>query len=344
MIVDDQSTSRIILEEVVSGIDPSIVVQSFANPKEALAWATTNEPDLVLTDFRMPQMDGAELVRRIRSLPSCADVPVVVITVVEDPVIRYQVLEAGATDVLNKPVDPHECRARCQNLLTLRRQGQILRHRAQWLERQVADSSDLLYDREHEALQILARATEFREDPAGPARVGRCAHFIAQRLGLSAQECNELELAAMLHDVGKVAVPDAILLKPGALEAQEFEIVRGHCEAGWTLLRSQRSPTLKLAADVALCHHERWDGAGYPRGLAGEAIPLAARIAAVADVYDALTSARCYRRAIAMDAALVHMNQHKGTAFDPRCIEAFNAQLDQIAGWEQRQGLLRNVD
>jgi len=346
LIVDDQNTSRIILEELLGALDPALRVHSFGSPHAALEWAAANQPDLVLTDYRMPEMDGVEFIQRLRELPSCADVPVVVITVVDDRVVRYQALEAGATDILTKPIDHHECRARCQNLLTLRRQSQLIKNRARWLERQVGDSTRLLRLRERQALQVAAHVAEYRIDPGGEGttRVAWIARLIAARLGLGETECDGVELAAMLHDVGMVAVPETVALKPGTLSAEEFETVKEHCRAGHALLAEHPSPHLQIAAEVALAHHERVDGRGYPHGLAGEAIPLAARITAVADVYDALTSLRVYRPAMTMDKAIEFLNRNKGVVFDPQCLEAFNAQLDRVAAYEHGHRRLQDVD
>lgn len=340
VIIDDQSTSRVILEELVGGLDPGIVVHSFADPRAALAWIARHPPDLVLTDYRMPGMDGVELVRRLRALPACADVPIIVVTVIEDRVVRYQALEAGATDILSKPVDHHECRARCQNLLALRRQARLLRNRGRLAQPALAGL------RERDALLRLARVATLREDPEGIGvdRVAFVARALARRLGLGPQACETIEVAATLHDVGKAALPDAIVLKAGPLTAAERGIVEGHCRIGHELLERGESPCLETAAQIALYHHERYDGQGYPQGLRGEAIPLAARIAAIADAFDALVSPRAFRPAMSMERAVEILNRHKGTAYDPGCIEAFNTQLDRIWASETDRRMLKDVD
>ncbi|MGE0383836.1 MAG: HD domain-containing phosphohydrolase [Gammaproteobacteria bacterium] len=346
MIVDDQSTSRLILEELLASLDATLVLESFSSPLAALAWAQANRPDLILTDYKMPEMDGVEFIRRLRAIPGLADVPIIVITVVDDRIVRYQALEAGATDILNKPVDHHECRARCHNLLTMRRQAQMLRNRSRWLEKQVADATRLLRDRERESLLILARHAVYREDPTGQATV-RAAHFarlIASRLGLPEEQAEAIELAAMLHDVGMIGVPDRILLKPERLTAEEFDVVRNHCSLGHAFLGEHRSPYLQQAAVVALAHHERWDGSGYPHRLRAESIPLPARIVAVVDAYDALTSPRPWRAAVSMDRAVEILMRAKGAAFDPQCVEAFGAQLDRVARFELDHRPLQDVD
>ena len=346
LIIDDQSTSRIILEELVSTVDDDITVRTFDNPLTALEWAQSNPTDLILTDYKMPAMDGVEFTRQLRKLPGCADIPVIIITVVDDKVVRYQALESGATDILTKPVDHHECRARCRNLLTLRKQQQIIKNRAKWLEKQVAEATRLVHRREQETLLRLARAAELREGNVTEQglRIGLVARLIATRLGLSQDECEVIEIAATLHDIGNVGVPDAILMKPGRLAPEEFESVKLHTTLGHSLLKESQSPYLQMGAVIALNHHERFDGRGYPKGISGEQIPLVARIAAVADVYDALTSHRPYRPAWSMDQALTHLNRLKGLAFDPRCIEAFHAQFSKVATLQTHNQLFQDVD
>jgi len=346
LIVDDQSTSRIILEGLVATVEEGIETVSFGDPLQALAWTAENTPDLVLTDYKMPVLDGVEFIRLFREVPGCADVPVIVITIVDDKSVRYRSLEAGATDILNKPVDHHECRARCRNLLTLRRQSQIIRNRARWLEKQVAEATRLLHERERESVLLLGRIAEQRLDPLGrrAARVGRFASLIAGKTSLSSEECELIELAAALHDIGMTRVPDEIVLKAGPLTEQEHETVRAHVQAGHELLSSHHSPYLQMAATIALHHHERFDGKGYPLGLAGDAIPMVARITAVADVYDALTSERPYAPVMSIDAALEHLNRGKGKQFDPACVEAFNSQIDAVVAYDQQHRVMHRVD
>ena len=346
IIIDDQSTSRIILEELVRGIDDDLAVETFASPLTALEWAQSNRPDLILTDYKMPDMNGVELTRELRQLPSCMDVPIVVITVVDETAVRYQALESGATDVLIKPVDHHECRARCRNLLTLRKQGQIIKARARWLEKQVAEATRLLRTREQEALIRLAKGSEYREDPSGQrlVRVATFARLVASKFDMAEDKRDTIEFAAMLHDVGKVAIPDSIILKPDRLTADEFATIKTHTTLGHTILSESNSPYLNVGAEIALSHHERYDGTGYPQGLRGSEIPLAARIVTVADIYDALTSKRPYADPLPMDRAVEFLNHQKGYIFDPTCLEAFNSQLDRIAAHDQQYQLLQDVD
>lgn len=331
-IVDDQFTGRKILHELVQSIDPQLTVRSFADPFEALRQAAQKAPDLILTDYKMPILNGVEFTRRLRSIPACVDIPLVVVTVVEDPQVRYQALDAGATDFLVRPIDQYECRARCRNLLTLRNQQKIIRHRANWLEEQVSVATRQIRARERETLLRLARAGEYRDEGTGNhvIRMAKYSRLIAEQLELSLPECEEIELAAPMHDIGKIGIPDQLLLKPGKLSPEEWETMQCHATIGYSILRDSPSRYIQLGAIIAFGHHERYDGSGYPNGLKGEEIPLIARIVAVADVYDALTSKRPYKRAWTSEQALRYIQEQAGRHLDPRCAHAFLSRIDAV--------------
>ncbi len=333
LIVDDQYTSRAILEELVNSIAGDIHTRTFENPLQALEWAAGNQADLILTDYKMPHMNGIELSQALRRLASYGSVPIILITVMEEKLVRYKALREGVTDILYKPVDHQECQARCRNLLALRRAQEILDKRSHWLEKQVAAATRLLYEREHDTLLRLQWLANYRECHAhdrGDARICRYARLIAEGLGLPHAQCENIAIASGLHDIGNIAIADAILNKPGPLVAEERELLLRHTRIGHELLRDCVSPSLELAAVVALGHHERLDGRGYPQGLSGEAIPLPARIAAVADVFDAMTSSRPYRPARSMQQALEYLQGASGTAYDPACVSALLGQLDRV--------------
>jgi len=330
LIIDDQSTSRQILEELVVSLGERIETESFADPLAALAWVHSNPPDLVLTDYMMPQMNGVEFTRRFRDL--YPDVPLVIVTSMEDREIRYQALDAGATDFLTKPVDHTECRARCRNLLTLRQQQVIIKDRARWLEEKVSEATQEIVTRERETLLRLAKAGEYRDEETGchVLRMARYSFLIAERLGLSEEECHVIETAAPMHDIGKIGTPDHILLKAGKLDPEELVIMRTHARIGYEILKDSPSKYLQMGAVIARGHHEKFDGSGYPDGLADIAIPLPARIVAVADVFDALTSERPYKHAWSVQDALQYLQTEQGRHFDPVCVQAFLAQFDKV--------------
>jgi two-component system response regulator RpfG len=325
MVVDDQSTGRAILEQVVRSLDERVLVEGFARPVDAVVWATRHIADLVLVDYMMPDMDGIEFVKRLRALPGYEHVPIVMVTVHDDRKVRYAALDAGITDFLTKPVDARECLARCRNLLTLRRQHIVLEDRRRLLEHMVEDATREVREREKETLLRLARAGEFRDEETGYhlIRMSRYSRLIANAVGLDRDEAETIELAAPLHDIGKIGIPDQILLKPAKLDAAEWQVMRRHPVIGHEILKGSASKYVRMGALIALGHHERYDGSGYPNGLVGDHIPLCARVVAIADVYDALTSVRPYKAAWTTEAALDYVTSQAGKHFDPRLVEAF---------------------
>ena len=333
LIVDDRSTARNLLEGLAKSLEPGILVESFADPLQALAYMENMTPDLIITDYRMPGMDGIEFTRRVRAKKSLMDVPLIIVTVVEDRQIRYQALENGATDFLTRPIDPQECRARCLNLLALRRHQKIVSDHSQWLEAQVLVATREIRAREHETLLKLAKAGEYRDEDTGNhiLRMAKYARLIAEEMNLTALECDEIESAAPMHDIGKIGIPDQILLKPGMHTPEESIIMRRHPAIGYGILADSPSRYLQMGAVIALGHHEKFDGSGYPQGQVGTGIPLPARIVAVADVFDALTSVRPYKKAWSFQNALEYVQMNSGKHFDPDCVRAFEKRVDGVA-------------
>ncbi len=342
LIIDDQLTSRQILKQLVSNIEQNLTALDFANPVEALAWTLKNSVDLILVDYKMPEMNGVEFIRKFRMNPASAHVPVIMVTSIEDRNIRYEALGVGATDFLMKPVDHHECRARCRNLLTQHQQYKIISDRSRWLERRVAEATSEIRMRERETLLRLARAGEYRDEETGNhiIRMAKYSRIIAEELGFSREEAEVIEMSAPMHDIGKIGIRDEILLKPGRLTPDEFEIMKTHTLIGYDILKDSPSKFLQMGGIIALGHHEKFDGSGYPYGKKGEEIPIEARIVAVADVFDALVSERPYKNAWSMQAAIEYMASHRGKHFDPDALDAFQSQIDAVA---KIQGLLPDV-
>jgi len=262
-----------------------------------------------------------------------ATVPVVMVTTTDEREVVLQALEAGATDFLTKPLDPLEFKVRVRNLLALRKAQKQLAARAALLDREVSIKTSELVEREQEIIWRLTKATERRDTDTGDhiARMSRICGILAEGMGLSVEDRRLVEIAAQMHDVGKVGIPDEILFKPGALSPEERKVMETHTDLGWTILEGSKSRLLQMAAEIAVSHHERWDGTGYPKGLAGEAIPVVGRITALADVFDALMSVRPYKPAWPIEKAIAFVADGSGSHFDPACVEAFFAHFDEIA-------------
>jgi putative two-component system response regulator len=286
---------------------------------------------LLIVDYMMPPPDGIEFIRQFRASPLNADIPVLMITADHEKGTRYQALETGANDFLNKPIDNAEFKARLKNMLALRRSQKALQDRAAWLAEKVGEATREILDREREIVVRLSRAAEFRDPETGAhiQRMSNYAQLIARQLGLPDSECQLILQTAAMHDVGKIAIPDQILLKPGRLDEDELAIMRTHAEKGYEILSGSQSTLLDVASVIARSHHERWDGSGYPQALKGEAIPLHGRIVSVADVFDALTTERPYKPAWSIEQAVAFLNDGAGTHFDPACVTAFLARLDE---------------
>ena len=336
LIIDDLFSSRLLLAEIVRQIDGKLNLELFDTPTRALEFARHNRVDIVLTDYKLPEFDGIELVRQLRALPHCVDVPIVVITVVDDRRVRYDALEAGATDFLIKPLDEHETRARCANLLELRRHKIVLSDKARMLQYQVDKSVAEIHERELETLSKLARAGEFRDKTTGNhlQRIGRFSALIGHNLGLGGDTVHVIEVSAPMHDIGKIGIPDSILIKDGPLTGAEKAIMQTHPRIGYDILKGSPSKYLSMGAMIALGHHEKFDGTGYPNGLHGEDIPVVARVVAVADVFDALVSERPYKRAWNMEQGVAFLRSQRGRHFDPSCIDAFLADISKLEAIE----------
>lgn len=332
LIVDDQQSARVMLRGIVEGIHPKIEVTEFGDPVAALSWSQGHDSDLLLLDYRMPDLNGVEFARRYRSDLARRDVPIVLMAVIGDEPIRQAALDAGVIDFMVKPLRPRELKARCRNLLSLRREAESVKRRARSLEEQVMAGLQEIEQREREILFRLAKATESRDDVTGAhlERMAKYSGLLAAAIGLPEEEARMIEAAAPLHDIGKIAIPDAILNKPGPLTSDELSVMREHPRRGFDVLRDSPSRFVQLGAEIALRHHERWDGSGYPDGLSGEAIPLSARIVALADVLDALTTRRPYKAAWSLPDAVTYLREQRGRMFDPRLIDALEDNLDQV--------------
>ncbi|MGH1573920.1 HD-GYP domain-containing protein [Methylobacterium sp. P31] len=326
LLVDDSPTMRLRLRRLLEA-KPDVSVTDHGDPASALVEAQMHAFDLVLVDCHRPAMDGIVFIRRTRSIPHYAQVPIVMVTSDISDAVRLAALEAGATDFLDTSMQGVELTVRLRNMIRLAKAVRRLAEQAAWLDGAVEAALRHMREREEEIIFRLALAVEYRDNDTGDHtwRVARYSRIVAEGLGLAPDFCRNLYLAAPLHDVGKVGIPDRVLLKPGRLDPDEFALVKTHTAIGKRILGGSASELIRFAAEIAESHHEKWDGSGYPKGLAGTAIPLAARIVAVADVFDALTTQRPYKEAMSFETALACIRAESGRHFDSICVEAFCA-------------------
>ena len=324
MLVDDSRSSLLHLRGLLDS-SGDVESRTFEDPDLALEVAETTRFDLVIVDHIMPRMDGVVFMRRLRGMAAYAEVPIVMLTGTASEAVRLEALEAGATDFLAKTSSRVELTVRLRNCILLAEALRHRRDRALELADKVEAATRALQASQEEMIFRLSLAVEYRDNDTGDhtLRVARYSRMIAEELGLPEAACRDIYMAAPLHDIGKVAIPDNVLLKPGRLTEAETAMMRAHAEIGERILGGSTSDLIRLAAEIAGHHHERWDGAGYPRRLAGLAIPLSARIVAVADAFDAMTTARPYKAAMAPGDALAEIRAERERHFDPGCVDAF---------------------
>lgn len=307
-------------------------VSSTTDPFEGLAIAERQLPDLILLDYRMPGLDGPGFIGRLRTLLGVDMPPVLIVTAQNDDTSRRRALEAGARDYVTKPYAFWELEARSRNLLELHLLNKAQRQQTVILERLVRERTVELERTRSEIITRLCSAGEFRDEDTGQhvTRIGRMAGLLASLADLPAPLPTKIAAAAPLHDIGKIGIPDRVLLKPGKLDADEWEIMKGHARIGQQLLTGSGLPLLELASEIAGTHHEKWDGTGYPAGLAGTDIPVSGRIVAICDVFDALLSPRPYKKAWPIDDVVAHMQEIAGAHLDPDLTRLFLDNLDRM--------------
>ncbi|HUY11327.1 MAG TPA: HD domain-containing phosphohydrolase [Candidatus Dormibacteraeota bacterium] len=344
LLVDDSDVNLMLYEGVLATMK-NVDVDSFVSPRAAQAALRANRYDVLVVDYRMPELDGLEFISELATIETASDALVIMVTGETDRDVRHRALELGASDFLTKPVDRLEFTARIRNLITLASSRRLLASRAEHLADEVNRATSALRRREVETIVRLTRAAEFRDNVTGMhvIRVGEMCAALGRTLGLPETDTELLGLAAPMHDIGKVATPDHILLKPGPLTAEEFTIMKQHTTAGYDILRDSDSELLQKAAEIALTHHERFDGKGYPIGLAGNEIPISGRFCSVVDVFDALTSVRPYKGAWSIDRGIAEIVAGSGSHFDPEVVNLFQESLDSILEIKKRyaDGTLR---
>jgi putative two-component system response regulator len=333
LIVDDEPANVRLLERLLDQAGYRNHTAT-TDPRQVQAIYARFDPDLVLLDLLMPRLGGLAVMAQLRQLvPAGSYLPIVVLTADISTPARQQALAGGASDFLLKPFNPTEVLLRIGNLLETRRLHLQLHRHSQLLEQRVRDRTAQLEQAHNEVLQRLALAAEYRDDDTHQhtLRVGELSTVLAAALGLPDDFVRRLRQAAPLHDIGKIGISDLVLLKPAKLTPQEFEHVKTHTLIGARILADSPVPVLQLGREIALTHHERWDGSGYPHGLRGERIPLSGRIVTVADVFDALIHDRPYKHAWPVDRAIAEITAQKGRQFDPAVVDAFLGLVEQGA-------------
>ena len=330
LIVDDEPANVLLLEHI---LDRAGYTEHTAttDPRQVLFLHAQYDPDLILLDLAMPHLDGFAVLAQLRQVVRAGTyLPILVLTADVTTQAKQQALSGGASDFLVKPFDPTEVLLRIGNLLQTRRLHLELQGQNQLLEQRVRDRTAQLEAARNEILERLALAAEYRDDETHQhaLRVGEASALLAVALGLPDEQVRQLRQAAPLHDIGKIGISDVVLLKPAKLTPEEFEHVKTHTVIGGRILSHSPVPVLQLGREIALTHHERWDGGGYPQGLKGERIPLSGRIVTVADVFDALTHDRPYKHAWPVERAVTEITAQRGHQFDPEVVDAFLGLLE----------------
>ncbi|NVJ52105.1 MAG: response regulator [Campylobacteraceae bacterium] len=327
--IDDNENNLFLIEAICE--EMKLSVKSFSEPLEALMHVLQNRVDLIIIDYMMPNLDGIEFIKEFRRKNT--QVPIVMVTAAgDDETIHKEAFEAGVNDFLSKPVNSVLFKARVTNLLTNYQNTLLIEDRAKLLEEEVKKATEDLIDREHETLYILGKTAEYK-DPETASHVARVAHYsklIAKAYGLEEKEQELIFYAAPFHDLGKIGIEDRILLKSGKLDKEEFEQMKKHAKIGYEILKDSKSEFLKAGAIIALTHHEKYDGTGYPNGLKEDEIHIYGRIVAAVDVFDALTSHRPYKKAWSFEEAFNLLKEEKGKHFDPKIINLFIENIEEI--------------
>jgi len=330
LVVDDELFNRELLEGLLVPLGYEVTLAE--DGKEALEKVKEKAPDVILLDIMMPVMDGFEVARRLKGKKETKSIPIVMVTALSEVEDRIKALEAGADDFMTKPVDIAELRATVSSQMQIKAYYDHMRDYQKELEAEVAKRTRQLREA-FEQIKIasldtiyrLSRAAEYKDEDTG-AHIKRMSHFsaaVAKQMNLDDHIIETILYAAPMHDIGKIGIPDRILQKQDKLEPDEWEIMKNHTIIGSQIMESSDAEFIKLGEIIALTHHEKWDGSGYPNGLKGEAIPLAGRITAIADVFDALTSKRPYKQPFPLDKSFQIIKESIGSHFDPKVVAAF---------------------
>lgn len=331
LVVDDEPANVKLVEKTLA-LEGYRTVVSTQDPREVFGLCRGRTFDLILLDLNMPYMDGFAVMAELLNDGDRVAPPIIVLTAQNAPQMRIRALDEGARDYITKPFDRLELMARVRNLLEMQLSQNALLNQNDFLEHKVQERTHELHDTRLEVVRRLGRAAEYRDNETGMhiIRMSKFSELLGRSVGMSSHACDLLLNASPMHDIGKIGIPDHILLKPGKFEPQEWEIMKTHAQIGADILSGSDTDLMNMAREIALTHHEKWDGTGYPHALTGDNIPLAGRIVAIADVFDALTSVRPYKKAWPVDEAVAYIKEQSGRHFEPRLVEHFSSNLEQI--------------
>lgn len=338
LIVDDEASNVKLLERVLVSDGYTNVITT-QNPLDVVKLYQQHDPDIVLLDLNMPYMDGYEVMEALQETAGESICPVLVLTAQHFQEHKQRALDGGAQDYVTKPFDRKELLSRVRNLLEVRLARKYMSDQNNLLEQRVFErtqelqfTQEMLYESRMQIVRRLGRAAEYRDNETGLhiIRMSKISALMGEAMGMNAEQCNLLLNASPMHDIGKIGIPDSILLKPGKLDAEEWEVMKTHAQIGADILSGDDSDVLVMARDIALTHHEKWDGSGYPNSLKGDDIPMVGRVTAIADVFDALTSERPYKKAWPVEKALDLIKGEKDRHFDPAVVDKFFEILPDI--------------
>lgn len=331
LIVDDNAVNIVIVEKILRQ-DGFVNITTTTNAKQVRELYREHHFEVILLDVHMPELNGFDVMAELREDNPHDYLPILMLTADHSPETRHQALSSGAKDFISKPFERVEVLFRVRNLIEVRMLHKEVLFAKENLEKKVHERTRQLYEAQIKLIECLGKAAEYRDNQTGMhvVRMSHASALLARQMGLSEEECEIILHASPMHDIGKIAIPDEVLLKPGKLDAKEWTKMKSHADVGAEILGSYDSELMEVAAMIAKTHHERWDGQGYPQGLKGEEIPLYTRIVSVCDVFDALTSTRPYKVPWSVSKTIAYLEENSGTQFDPKVVQEFLAILDQV--------------
>lgn len=337
LIIDDEPVNLKLLDKTLRSQEYRQLTL-IEDPRKVLEIYQQQRVDLILLDINMPHLDGYQIMEQLKALHDPIMPPIVILTAQRSKDYLIRALNAGARDFITKPFDRNELLMRVHNLLEAQLAHRLLHDQKSTLEEMVRERTEEIQQTRLQIVQRLGMAAEYRDEETGGhiLRMSYISALLAKAIGWNDNECELMLVASPMHDIGKIGIPDNILLKPGKFEAEEWRIMQTHADIGARLLDGDDSDLMSMARDIALSHHEKWDGSGYPQGLVGDDIPQSARIAALADVFDALTSERPYKKAWSVESAVDLIKENSGKHFDPQLVEVFLQNLTGIQEIRER--------